>query len=159
MHPRLIFFLTSLKPAVTGACDECLHCTLAGHGNLAAAAGLTAETFPRIHHEELLEALHATATTPALQQAAARTTGLYLFWLFNHVYLVSPTSKPDFHHALRRMACRVEWGELWKIRHCGEPPMRSYPEALAFLRQRLPTHPEWQASALHSLLMEGDGTK
>jgi len=149
VHQPTFTFLQILAPVVTSVWDECLHCTVAGSGNLAKAAGISTDTFPRSQHEDILDNLYETATTPELFQKAVQTTGLHLYWLFNQVYLISPTPEYDIHHAIQRMACRVEWGELWKISRCDEPALKSYPEALAFLQSRLPSHPGWEKSALY----------
>lgn len=152
MNDLATHFLQTLSSVVTKVYDECLHCTIAGNGELAKAANITTETFPRSQHEDLLDELNLTATTSPLQQQASQLTGIHLFWLFNNVYLLSPTATPDLQHALRRMACRVEWGELWKISRCDEPPMKPYDEALTFLKERLPHNPEWQKSVIYPLL-------
>lgn len=152
MQPATSQFLSLLAPAITSDIDECLHCTVAGNGPLASTSGITTQTLPRATHEDILEDLHALATTPEGRAQIHTAHGFHLFWLFNQVYLASPTATPDLTHALRRMACRVEWGELWKISRCPEPAMKSYEDALAFLRERLPHHPQWQKSLVHPLL-------
>jgi len=148
-------FLTRLGKALRDGeeIDECLHCTMAGNGPLAARAGIDVTTFDRKMHETVLAELKATATDEARRKATQEAHGFNLYWMFNDVYLLCRHEHPDLEQALRRMACRVEWGELWRSKgRCPEPPLKPVDQARVFLAARLPAKPEWRDSVLYLMI-------
>jgi hypothetical protein len=115
-------FLAQLAPAVKAsgvAWDECLHCTVAGKGALAAKANITQTAglargglvyYAEAERQEILAQLPRLAMFDVPRQVVWDALGIWVEHLFaKEVFIVSPTPVVDVDWAFRRHAVRLTW--------------------------------------------------
>ncbi len=113
-YDRLVHLARQMQGS-DGPVDDCLHCWIGGTGSgptrfdpYTGKRGFMASDAEAPH--PLLLSMRRIAMFDVPRRLFAEDHGIWVYWLFNGVFVLSPTEQVDLDWAFRRHAFRLEWG-------------------------------------------------